>query len=298
MIVTTLQPTISYSIAPTLSVGAGINFNHIEGILTNGVAPGDPTSTQELKGSDNAVGFNLGVLFTPVPALNVGLTYHSQVDYTLHGSAKLENVPVTGPGIPPGISFNAGTPANLNVTTPDSLELSGVFKVTPTLDLKASVTRTRWSTIKTLAPQTNFTASSITTMPTLSGPIGAQINAGILSALNQGSSETLNLQDSNMYSIGADWKALDNLTLRAGFGYDESPVQKQYRNVRLPVANRTIYAVGVNYAFTKNLNVDLAYNYLHEANANINRTSATGIYQANYQNSGHLIGAQLNYHWW
>ncbi len=297
VIVTSLQPSISYNFTPTFSLGAGINFNHIEGVLTNGVVPGDLTTTQELKGSDNAIGYTVGALLTPIPEVNLGLTYHSKVDYTLHGSAQLQNVPVTGV---PGVTFNAGTPANLDLTTPDSLELAGVFKVAPTLDLKASVTRTRWSSIKQLSPMTQFTANGITTSPVLTGALGAQVNAGILNTLNSSSSgEVLNLQDSNMYSIGADWQAAEKLKLRLGFGYDESPVRKEYRNVRLPVANRTIYAVGANYAFTKNLDMDIAYNYLREANANINRASATqGVYQANYQNSGHLIGAQLNYRWW
>lgn len=287
--VATFQPTISYAFTPNFSAGAGLTVNHFNGVLTSGISPAVPNATQELSGARNAFGYNVGFLFSPINEMNIGLTYHSEVEYDLRGNVEVLNAPITGTPY----TFNAKGRSNLVITTPDSLELAATYKIVPTVDLKAGITRTRWSTIDVLAPKSTFTASGVSTSvplpPVYSGVIAGTLNAG-------GSSENVNFKDVNMYSLGASWQAQPSLALRAGVSYDESPARKADRNVRIPTANRIIYAVGANYAFTPNTSVDFAYNYLHEANAHINRADPTkGIYQADFENTGHLISAQFNH---
>lgn len=294
--VATLQPTFSYAFMPNFSFGAGLTVNHFNGVLTSGLSPAIPNATTELDGAKNAFGYNVGILFSPINDWNVGLTYHSKVTYKITGNVEVNDVPVTGV---PGVTFDAAGRGHLKITTPDSIELASTYKISPTLDLKAGITRTLWRTLKTIQPTSTFNSAGISTTPTLSGPLGAAVKAGILNNLStSNSSENVNFKDVNMYSVGADWKALSNLTLRTGFGYDESPARKAYRNVRIPTANRMVYAIGANYAFTPNTSVDVAYNYLHEANASINHTDPTnpkGIYQADFENTGHLFGVQFNH---
>ncbi len=300
--VATFQPTLSYSFAPNFSVGAGLTINHINGVLSSGLSPYVPNSTnvsKELAGSDNALGYNLGILYSPIPDLDLGLTYHSKVDYSLKGSSEVINSPTPIPGV----SFYARGDGSLEVTTPDSLELAASFKIVPTVKLNASVVRTRWSTIKDLNPSSNFTAAGITLVPQLTGPLAAQVTSGILANLKaSNSSEHLNFKDVNMYSLGAEWLFNPKLTLRAGVGYDETPVQDEYRNVRLPTADRTMFSVGANYKFTDNTSVDIGYMYFFEADAKINETKpdalvagAKDAYKATFQNSANLVGLQLNH---
>lgn len=287
--VATLQPTISYAFTPMFSAGAGLTVNHLNGVLTSGISPAIPAATQELDGAKNAFGYNVGFLVTPMKELNIGLTYHSEVEYDIHGNTQVLNAPITSTPY----TFSAKGRGTLVLTTPDSLELAATYKIVPTVDLKAGITRTRWSTIDVLAPKSTFTAAGVTT----SVPLPPVYSSVIASTLNSGgSSENVNFKDVNMYNIGASWQAMSNLALRAGFAYDESPARKADRNVRIPTANRMIYAVGANYAFTPNTSVDVAYNYLTETNAHINRADPVkGIYQADYENTGHLISAQFNH---
>lgn len=287
--VATLQPTISYAFTPSFSAGVGLTVNHFNGELTSGLSPAFPKATQSLDGAKNAFGYNVGFLFSPIKEMNIGLTYHSQVDYDLHGNVKVTDAPITNTPY----TFNASGRGNLEITTPDSLELAATFMVVPTVELKAGITHTRWSTIGVLAPKNTFTAAGVTTSvplpPVFSTQIAGSLNAG-------GTAEHINFEDVNMYSLGASWQAHPSLALRAGIAYDESPTTDKDRNVRIPTADRMIFAVGANYALAKNTTVDLAYNYLLEDDASINRAEpGKGIYRANFKNSGHLIGAQLNH---
>lgn len=297
--VATLQPTVSYAFTPSFSAGAGLTVNHFNGVLTSGISPAFPNATQSLDGAKNAFGFNIGFLASPMTDLNIGLTYHSKVDYKIQGNTEVTNAPICDPqgNCLPNVTFNAKGRGNLKITTPDSLELAATYKVMPALELKAGITRTRWSTIGVLAPSSSFSPNGIATTPTLTGAFGAGVNAQILNGLNtSNSSEVVNFKDVNMYSLGASWQVQPNLALRTGIAYDVSPASKIDRNVRIPTADRSIYAVGANYALTKNTNIDLAYNYLHEANAHISRADPKkGIYQADFENTGHLIAVQFNH---
>ena len=287
--VVTFQPTVSYAFTPSFSAGAGLTVNHFNGVLTSGVSPAIPNATQELDGARNAFGYNVGFLFSPITDMNIGLTYHSEVEYDLRGNTQVSNTPITNTPY----TFSAKGRGNLIITTPDSLELAATYKIVPTVELKAGITRTRWSSISVLAPKSTFTASGVTT----SVPLPAVYKNVIAGTLNAGSSsEVVNFEDVNMYSLGATWQVQSNLALRAGVAYDESPANKKDRNVRIPTADRAIYAVGANYALSKNTSVDLAYNYLSESNAHISRADPSkGIYQADFENTGHLIAAQLNH---
>ena len=289
----TLQPTVSYAFLPNFSAGVGLDVNHFNGVLTSGLSSAFPGATEELDGTRNAFGYNVGFLYSPIEPLNLGLSYHSKVAYKLNGHVQVENAPICSPLLCTPYTFNAKGRGNLKITTPDSIELAATYKIIPTVNLKASITRTMWSTIGVISPSSNFTAADITT----SVPLPSAVSSSIATTLNATSAaEALNFKDVNMYSVGADWQACDKLILRAGFAYDTSPVQKQYRTVRLPIANRTIYAVGANYKLTDSTNVDVAYNYLHESNAHIDLADATkGTYSADFRNSGNLIAVQLNH---
>jgi long-chain fatty acid transport protein len=287
--VVTLQPTVSYAFAPNFSAGVGLDVNHFNGVLTSGLSSAFPNASQELDGARNAFGYNVGFLYSPIDTMNLGLTYHSKVDYKLDGHVQVENAPITNTPY----TFTAKGNGKLKITTPDSVELAATFKIIPTVNLKAGITRTMWSKISVLSPDNTFSPSGVKT----SVPLPSAFISGIAAQLNSThSSEALNFKDVNMYSVGADWQAYDNLTLRAGFAYDTSPVQKEDRGVRLPIANRSIYAVGANYKMSETTSTDIAYNYLHEANAHVERASATrGTYSADFKNTGSLIAVQLNH---
>jgi long-chain fatty acid transport protein len=292
--VVTIQPTVSYAFTPNFSAGVGLDINHFNGILTSGVNQALPNTTKELNGAKNALGYNIGFLYSPTESTSLALAYHAKVDYKLNGNVIITNAPAS-----PGVAFNATGKGKLTITTPDSIELAATYQITPSVNVKASITRTMWSTIESLAPVNTFTASGIQLSPPQSVAATAIITGGVLSNLNSSTSkEELNFKDVNMYSLGADWQVNDKLTLRTGVAYDASPVTTEHRGVRLPIANRMVYALGANYKLSESTNMDLGYNYLKESTARVKLASTTpgvGSYNAEYNNTASLIAAQLNY---
>lgn len=296
--VITLQPTAAYQVNPTLSIGGGLMINRAEGELTSGAVatPVGTLGTQQLKGDDIGYGFQVGALFAATPELTLGFNYKSKVDYSLEGDIKVKDIPN-----PSGTARISGqTSASLDISTPESIELSAKYQLTPELTLLADLTHTRWSRIQTLHPNYQFSASQLQvatpqgTVPLSALPAATQ--TATLAGLNGGGIEELGFENTNMYSVGMHYQYQPNLVLRAGIGVDESPVSIEHRNVRLPTADRTMFSVGVGYTLNPQISMDAGYMYFFEDDAKIDRVEAgTGSYRATYQNSAHILGAQLNY---
>jgi long-chain fatty acid transport protein len=126
-----INPSVSYQVNDALSIGGGLDYQHISGELTNALG----ANTAVVKGTDNAWGFNLGGLYNINPTTRIGVAYRSAISYTLHGT------------VATGIPFVDG-PVTLDVKVPDSLSLSGFHQYSDKWDVMADVTFTGWSSFK------------------------------------------------------------------------------------------------------------------------------------------------------
>ena len=88
-----------------------------------------------------------------------------------------------------------------------------------------------------------------------------------------------NYQNTSFIAAGGSFKATDDITLRAGFAYDQSPVQDQFRDYRLPDSDRYWVTVGASYKLTQNLAISASYEHLFFSGATINHsvTYVTGV---------------------
>lgn len=261
-----IQPTGSYQISPDLSVGLGVAFSKIEGTLSRAVSPLAPGAMSMVKGDDTAVNFNAGVLWSLDEATRLGLTYHSQTDYTLSGTTTVTNLPTVIPG------GNGSYPGSLEISMPDSFDLSLTHKMSQDTTVHATAMLTRWGVIKELVIHNSGAPAALATVI-----------------------EELEWHDSWLYSVGAEWKMSDTLVLRGGIGHDETPINGAYRSVRVPSADRDFLTLGVGYALSKNLSMDIAYELIREDKAIVNVSNSSGLsYSAEYSGVAHLFGAQLN----
>jgi len=87
-----IKPTMAYRVTDTLSIGGGLDIYTFASFLGEGAAEfrGNVGATTELRLRDTAVGYNVGVLWTPWktdnnPRLNLALVYRSQTTLNLHG---------------------------------------------------------------------------------------------------------------------------------------------------------------------------------------------------------------------
>ncbi|MBU2253777.1 MAG: outer membrane protein transport protein, partial [Gammaproteobacteria bacterium] len=100
-----------------------------------------------------------------------------------------------------------------------------------------------------------------------------------------------NWHDTWAHAVGAAYKLNRQWTLRAGLAVDQSPTNNTDRSPRIPTGDRTILSLGTAWSPNDDVTIDLAYSYLMEDDAHIERDD----YSATYKNTAHGLGAQVTY---
>lgn len=118
------NPSIAYRLNDKVSLGFGVNYQTIDAELTR--------LNSQLKGDDRAWGWNAGALFTLSPAMRVGISYRSAIDYRLEG---------TGNGV---------LPIRADVKLPDTFILSVWQQVSDRWEAMGDLSYTRWNTLQSL----------------------------------------------------------------------------------------------------------------------------------------------------
>lgn len=210
-----------------------------------------------IKGDDYGWGFNLGALWQISDATRLGLAYRSEVDQKLGGTAEFSL----------NSAFN--TPVTASVTLPDSASLSLLHTISPRLELLADITWTGWSDFDELRV--------------------LRTNGTTLDATPE------NWSDNYRYSVGANYRMNDKLTLRSGVAYDETPVSDAFRTARIPDESRTWLALGVQYRLSDKSALDLGYAHLFVKEARINKTESGVTLVGTYDASVDILSAQLSH---
>ena len=292
-----IAPSLAFKATDKFSVGAGLDIEHLDAILDGMV--GAPYNAAALGYDNNALntqsvnegdgwgyGWHAGLLYQLTPETRLGLAYHSQVHFLLKGTSKLEG-PLANQGNinAPGVINN--NDLKTNVTLPPSTELSIHQVLNQQWSVDGSVIYTQWNYFNNVLHVQN---------------VQGVTQASAVSPL-QPATFTVNMpnyfRNTWRFAVGANYKPTQKWILRAGAGYDQSPVKEDYRGVRLPDANRYALAVGAHYQALKTLGVDVGWTHLFIQNARINLNAVSGTQVANtngtYSNHGDIIGAQLTW---
>lgn len=131
---------------------------------------------------------------------------------------------------------------------PASVQAGVAFDATPNLTFLADYKRIWYSSVESVAnPSTNILAGS---------PLGADNGPGF------------GWQDIDIIKIGAEWRNLGNLTLRAGYSYNTSPLQSRdvLFNVLAPATVQHHITGGFEYVWSRDLSFEFAGAYVPEAN--------------------------------
>lgn len=272
--VVTFQPTVSYAVNEKISVGFGPTINRIEGTLESDISltPAAPDGSVRIKGDDIALGFNVGVLAQLTDSTRVGLTYHSKVDYKLEGDTKIEY----GLFALPGLGKNQKFDASLDVTTPESIDLSFTHELSDHWTLYAGSTWTRWSRLKDITVQNSGVPGA------LAGQFGKI-------------TEKQNWHDTWAHALGVSYKLNKQWVLRTGLSFDQSPVNNTDRSPRIPSGDRTIFSLGAGWSPIDDLTIDVAYSYLREEAVNLNNIGHGQSYSAKYENWASAFGMGMTY---
>ncbi len=120
-------------------------------------------------------------------------------------------------------------------------------------------------------------------------------NLGVLTASNSGSAIVpalpFNYRDSWFVSLGGEYQWNPDLALRAGVGYETSPLTNTHRTTRLPDADRIWLSAGLSYKWSDNLSVDVGYSYLFAADNNVRIDTAT--FNGKADSSAHILSVGM-----
>ncbi len=237
-----INPSVSFKVSDTFSIGAGLNYQAMDAELTNAVVLGPNTEGRaKLEADDDAFGWNIGVLFQATPSTRLGASYRSTLEYTLEGNSTVTTA--TGTVIP-----SAGGASRADVTLPDSFSLSLAQNLNEQWDILADVTFTKWSEINRI-------------------DIVDSTNGTLRDSL------LLEFDDAWRYSVGVNYKLSDDWTLKGGLALDQTPVKgASSRSVRLPDNDRTWISFGAGLKIAQTGKLEFGYTHIFIDDADINFT--------------------------
>lgn len=263
------SPSFAYQATDKLSAGLGLDIQSVDAefdsVGTLFFAANDSEAIN--KASDTGYGYHAGLLYDIDPDTRVGLSYHSMVALHLTGSSSLIG--------PVADVFNGGpitSHAIANVKLPAYTSFGAYHKINRCFTVMGNINYTQWNVFQNLI------------LKNVSGLAPGPVASNTLTAIVPEHYEnTWNI------SIGGDYQAMDNLKLRAGIGYDESPVQNAYRNAALPDNDRYVVALGGHYQANKTIGMDVGWTHFLFQQARVAPpTLTTGA--SSVTTSGHVTG--------
>jgi len=211
-------------------------------------------------------GFNLGVLAEPWDGTKIGLTYRSGIDHGMSGTLTFD--PTTSPllGLVDG-------PANTDISVPASITGGFTHQLMDNLSFSVDAQFTQWNTFDQVA----------------------------VNSANPTFVFEERYRDTWMVSIGGEYRLDEDWTLRAGFGFDESPVVDAYRDTGVPDKDRYMVGVGFGYRIAPSVSLDVGYAHYFAAghatmNESVNRIEPiTGavILNGRYDNAMNFLSFSL-----
>jgi long-chain fatty acid transport protein len=268
-----INPNIAWRLNDHVSIAAGVSAQYLKLEASAAIpqfaifqAP-VPDAYELFDGHDWGFGYNFGLLLQPKDDTRLGFTYRSRIGHRLSGSIDFT-------GANPLLGLASG-PANAGANLPATADVSFTHDFTPRWTVSADLQFNEWSTFKQI--------------------IIRSANAPIVNVEHY--------RDSWMISAGPEYRWSDVLTLRAGLGWDQSPVTDRYRTVFVPDSNRFMLGIGAGYHFNAATTIDFGYaHYFGTVNPTMDKSvSATDpvthaiTLTGNYHNALDYLALSLRY---
>ncbi len=233
-----IQPLVSIKVTDFLSVGGGpifvtgaVNFNrNLTRTLTD--EEGNRSNVTVDASGVNEFGWSASAMFVATDDLKFGVNYRSEIIMNAEGgSADFENIPNSPMTRFEDTTFDASLPLPAELTVGASYQFDDKWL------FAFDVNRTFWEVYRSL--DLDFADPNI---PDSENP--------------------RNYKDANTWRFGAQYTATDKLVLRAGYYYDESPVQEGYFAPETPRNDSMGFTGGLSLDVTSKLAIDASFAYI------------------------------------
>ncbi|MEW5802554.1 MAG: outer membrane protein transport protein [bacterium] len=246
----------SYSINPIwaikatdeLSCALGIEAMYFKVDLKNkiadpGFAGGDINS--QMTADDLGLGVTLGTHYKPEDWLSFGLTYRSKVTQNLKGKAKFSPSSVSYP-LKPSLIFFKNCDGSSNITLPESFSFGVAVTSIKQLSAEFSMIYTGWSSY-------DKPVIDLSTAPDPTDPASSHQEI------------KKDWHNTWRYQFGLEYAITAWLDLRAGYVFDESPIDEHHLDYMLPGNDLQHYCLGTGFHWNT-WTVDAAYAYIVSKN--------------------------------
>lgn len=286
-----VQPTISIKLSEKFSIGGGpiyvnggveFNRNLSRSLTDDQTMDGNRTDVTIKAENVTAWGWTAGFLFNPTDKLRMGFNYRSEIIMKARdGAATFNDVPAflaDAPAGPTDVALGNTTFA-ANLPLPAEITAGLSYKLNDKWLFAFDYNRALWHAYDALV--VNFTQTATSQVPQSVNP--------------------RNYKDASTYRFGAQYKASDKFTVRAGWYHDESPVQQGYFAPETPRNDSNGYTGGLTYMVTPKLGIDVSFLYLHfdEVDASYDHYSEDGnnnvSFGGTYKNVVFSPGLGLSY---
>ncbi len=237
-----------------------------------GFAPGTADGYLRIKGDEVSVGYTLGMTVSPVEGTNIAFSYRSEVEHKItDGKADFTMTPAAQTFLAsaaPGTFVDSNGRAT--ITLPASATVSVSHRVNDQWKIMADVSRTAWSKFD------QVTVDYDSNQPDSVLPF--------------------HYRDTTFASIGTEYRLNEQLTLRGGVAYDQTPTTDAHRDVRVPDTTRKWLSLGLTWAPSEKMEYSVGYTHLFTKDPNITSTSATGnTVTGKYKVTGDVLAASMQY---
>lgn len=246
-----ISPVAAFEVTDAITIAGGLRFQHVDLTVTStidgggiaaaslipGFAPSGGDFDAAFEGTNWAVGYTVGLNAGLSERLDVGLVWRSKIEHDITGAASFDIAASPAAQTLNGLAgLFAADEFESTIALPASAAIGARFKASERVTLLATAKLTRWSSFETVELAFN---DGVTPAETL----------------------TQDWKDSWGFSAGGEVEATDATTWRAGFYYDQSPVNDAFASPRIPDGDRYWFAAGVSHDVTKSLSADLGLAY-------------------------------------
>jgi len=233
--VISFSPSISANNGQGLSMGLGMNIMYAEGKLSRFVdnsyiqsqlGPGGSLYPDEgyanVEGDDVGVTFRVGFLYDLSDKTQLGLNLQTGTELELEGDAEFTDVvTLSNAGGGPTGNFDFKQDARVPLNIPESATFGISHRLVDDITLLAGATYARWSRFEEL-------------------DVINQEDGSIISHVTEKWKNTW------QFNVGGIWQATPAWKLKAGYAYDESPVD-EYVTARIPSQDRHWLTLGTQW---------------------------------------------------
>ena len=287
-----LTLSVAFKATDGVSIGAGLIYERADVTLSKAIdfgtaicASGNPANcftpsypfkpqqldgTFEVSGDSTSVGYVVGAQIAPNDKLAIGISHRSEIKHDLEGTLDFANVPALLANDP---RFQDGD-GGARLVTPSVTTLSISYGFTDDFRLMADYQSTGWSSLHDV------------TIKRASGTVVG--------------SEPFHWDDTDFFSIGAEFDISDAFTIRGGVAQDESPTNDTHRTPRLPDADRMLYSIGATWHMSESMSIDAAFQRITIENPTINlavdaAAGNTSTLVGEFDGHANLFGVSMQY---